>query len=203
MSIDTRVVLDRLKAINTIASYGSIPPLLALSEVASSPDHTAIENVLDEVVEQVCAIGMPCNKDTSYDLVPDGAGEVLIPEGAITVLPERQYMDYIIERSGKLYNNRDKTFVLNATIPCEIYWLQTFESLPLVVRKYVTISAGRRWVSRYKTDEATLALTNEDFARAEAEFLRYTEANNRTNMLYDNYEMSYITDRSTNSYRRY
>jgi hypothetical protein len=203
MSIDTRVVLDELQALNTIASYGSLPPLLNISEVDSSPDFIAIRNVLNEMVEQVCLIGMPCNKDTDYDLDPDVNGEVLIPDGALTVLPENQYMHYIIERNGKLYNNRDKTFTLDTTIPCEIYWLQTFESLPLTVRKYVTISAGRRWVSRYKTDEATLSLTADDFRRAESEFLRYTEANNNTNMLYDNYEMSYITDRSANSYRRY
>ena len=203
MGINTRQVLTELQSLNTMCSYVGIPPLLSLSEINSSSDHLSAQLVQNEVIEQVCARGLPCNTDYNYTLSPETDGTILVPEGAISVLTEGTYMEYIVERDGKLYDTRNKTFNINKDIDVTVYWLLDFESLPQVVRKYITINSARRYVARYKGDDAVLNTTIDDERRAEAEYLRYVEQTSTVNMIYDNPEMSYIADRSVSHYGRY
>ena len=114
MGINTRQVLTELQSLNTICSYVGIPPLLSLSEINSSSDHLSAQLVQNEVIEQVCARGLPCNTDYNYTLSPETDGTILVPEGAISVLTEGTYMEYIVEREGKLYDTRNKnTYQVN------------------------------------------------------------------------------------------
>ena len=202
MSIDTRIVLSKLNALNTIVSYSGIAPVLTNEEVNDSPDHLLASNVLDEVIEQTCARTMPCNTDYEYPLDADGDGFIVIPEGAITVLPESKWSERLVERDGKLYDLRERTFVINDTIKTTITWLLQFESLPQVVRKYITINSAMRFLSRFKGDDAVLATAQDDLRRAQAEYLRYVEQTSNVNM-FNNPELNYITERDSRTYRRY
>ena len=198
MGINLTAQLSKLDALNSMASYIGIPPIQNISEVPLSPDFQLAELILDEMVNEVCSHGMPCNTDYKYELTPDGVtGEIAVPAGAISIFPEDPNQGYFVERDGKLYDLDNQTDVFTSPVEVTIYWLYDFESLPQVVRKYLAVASARRFVSRVKGDDAVLQTTQLDLLRAETEFLSYSQQIGSVNMIYDNAETSYIIDNNT------
>ena len=197
MNIDTSTQLSKLSALNGMASYLGIPPLQSLSDIDRSPDFQLAEVILDEMVHEVCAHGMPCNTDYNYTLVRNVDNEIPLEAGMIAVFPEDENEKYVIERNAKLYDRDKNTSIFEQDVDCRVFWLQTYESLPAVVRKYVYVSSARRLVSRVKGDDAVLATTQLDITNAQTDFLTYTENIRSTNMIHDNCESLYAIDNNT------
>ena len=197
MSINTDTQLSKLNALNGMASYLGIPPLQSLSDIERSPDFQLAEVILDETVHEVCAHGMPCNTDYNYTLVRNVDNEIPLEAGMISAFPEDSNQKYIIERDAKLYDRENNTSIFDKDVDCTVFWLQEYESLPAVVRKYVYVSSARRLVSRVKGDDAVLATTQLDIVNAQTDFLTYTENIRSTNMIHDNYEAQYAVNNNT------
>jgi hypothetical protein len=197
MGINLTTQLSKLEALNGMASYLGIPPLQSTSEIDQSPDFQLAELILNELVREVCAHGMPCNTEYDYKLQLDTNNEIPLESGMIVAKPEREYAKYTVEREGKLFNIEKNTFTFDNEIPCTVFWLMDYESLPQVVRNYTYVAGARRLVSRVKGDDAVLATTQLDILRAETEFLTYTENIRATNMIYDNPESYYAIDNNS------
>jgi len=197
MGINLTTQLSKLEALNGMASYLGIPPLQSTSEIDQSPDFQLAELILNELVREVCAHGMPCNTEYDYKLQLNIDNEIPLESGMIVAKPEREYAKYTVEREGKLFNIDKNTFTFDNEIPCTVFWLMDYESLPQVVRNYTYVAGARRLVSRVKGDDAVLATTQLDILRAETEFLTYTENIRATNMIYDNPESYYAIDNNS------
>ena len=197
MGINLTTQLSKLEALNGMASYLGIPPLQSTSEIDQSPDFQLAELILNELVREVCAHGMPCNTEYDYKLQLDTNNEIPLESGMIVAKPEREYAKYTVERENKLFDIEKNTFTFDNEIPCTVFWLMDYESLPQVVRNYTYVAGARRLVSRVKGDDAILATTQLDILRAETEFLAYTENIRATNMIYDNPESYYAIDNNS------
>ena len=147
MGINLNTQLSKLDALNGMASYIGIPPIQNTDEIALSPDFQLAELILDELVQEVCAHGMPCNTEFKYNMSPDGSNEIPLEPGMISVFPEDTYSEYVVEREGKLYDNNESTFSFTQDIPVTVFWLYDYEDLPQVVRKYVYIASAQNCCS--------------------------------------------------------
>ena len=197
MGININTQLSKLTALNGMASYIGIPPLELITEVSLSPDFQLAELILDEMVQEVCAHGMPANTQEGYALQLNVDNEIPLEPGMISVFPERQWSNHIVEQDGKLYNVDTDSSIFDLPVDVTVFWLYDYESLPQVVRKYVYVAAARRFISRVKGDDAVLATTQIDLLRAETEFLSYTQQIGKVNMIYDNPETCYAIDNNS------
>lgn len=198
MGINTSAQLTKLTALNGMASYIGIPPLQSLSDISVSPDFQLAEQILDELTNEVCAHGMPCNTDYKYTLTPDTeTGNIVIPQGAISFFPDTPNNGYYVERDGKLYDLDKQTFEFTSDVKGTVFWLYDYESLPQVARKYVYVEASHRYVARVKGNTSVLELTQIDRRRADEEFMQYTQNIGNANMIYGNSETFYAIDNNS------
>jgi len=171
MAIKTTDTIETLRALNIMASYIGIPPINNLSKVATQPDFTLAQEVLDEVTRSTLSQGLPCNVDYSYPLneVNDSL-EVIIPEGALICdLIENNY----VERDGVVYNLETRTNVTQTGLKADITWNWMFDDLPELVKQYIIVVASRAFVGRVKGEDSVLQLTIPDERRVKQEFQRY------------------------------
>lgn len=195
MPIKTGAKIDTLSSLNTMASYLGIPPLLALSDLTTEPDFVLAQEILDETTTSVLSIGLPCNTDHLFPLTEVEAltGFVIVPDGALLCdVDDNNY----VERDGLIYNRDLREFTTQINLTATLVFLQEYDPLPEIVKKYIEILASRTLVARIKGDAALLQLTIPDERRVKNDFQRYTFDMGDYNMLRP-FNEAYISDRST------
>jgi len=195
MPIKTDGAITRLSTLNTIASYLGMPPLINLVDAQSDPDFQTIDNIIDEVSVTIQSEGLPCNMDHDLPLEPDPVtGEILIPAGALLTDPTQLIDNKYVEREGKLYDTKERTFNIGRTLKVDVIWTLEYDSLPQVVKRYVEVVAARTAIARLKGEADLAAGTQVDEARTLSEYQRYTQSVGDYNML-DNPDTAYIFHR--------
>lgn len=154
-----------------MASYVGIPPLLALTDASTEPDFILAQQILDEIAQTTLSQGLPCN--TRYNVTLDELsteGLTIIPAGALIC----DIIDYgYVERDGLVFNTRDNTFSTLQTLKAEIVDNMTFDALPELVKKYISVRASRSFIARIKGDGTASQITIPDESRTAQEFHRY------------------------------
>ena len=200
MPIKTNAQITTIQAINTMASYIGVPPINSLTEVDLYPDMKIAQDILDELTQTTLSLGLPCNIDYEFPLTEvNNSGYVVIPDGALICdIQNPQFT----ERDGLLYDYKLRSFTTDTSQKAHIIWLQEFDNLPGLVKRYITTAASRALVARVKGDQGLQSLTITDERRTKQEFDRY-----RFNMgdvsLLDHPEVDYIARRKTYRRRRY
>ena len=148
MPIRTDYDITTLSALNTMASYIGIPPITAITDIDTYPDIKLANEILDEITQATLAIGLPCNTDYEYPLTEvDGSGYVMIPAGAmICDIDDPQYT----ERDGLVYDYKTREFITDTNQTATIIWLQTFEDLPELVKRYIVTAASEHLLLELK-----------------------------------------------------
>ena len=193
MPILTTETLGTLDALNIMASYIGIPSLTNLNDISNEPDFLLAQEVLNDVRKSVLAQGLPCNTDYDYPLtaLEPVTNHLLVPEGAM-VCDLRA--ENLVERDGKIYNLRSKEFETRTNLKADIVWNWDFDTLPLLVRQYITISASRAYVARVKGDTEAVNLSIADERRVKQEFQRYVYAMGDVSVLHG--EVPYLIARA-------
>jgi len=199
MPIRTSASLTTLDALNTMASYIGIPPLLNLVEVDVEPDFVIANDILLEVTQTILSQGLPCNTDFEFTLSELRDGLTAVPEGAL--ICDVSTDDRYVERDTYIYNIWDKAFETRVDLKARVVWDMTFDELPELVKRYIMTVASRAYVSRIKGDAGLTQLTIPDERRTKQEFQRYVFKMGDWTMLSDP-RLDYITRRQQ-YYRRY
>lgn len=200
MPVKTNAQITTIQAINTMASYIGVPPINSLTEVDRNPDLKIAQDILNEITQTTLSLGLPCNIDYEYPLTEVNTSlQVIIPDGALICdIDNPQFT----ERDGLLYDYKARDFTTDTSQKAYIVWLQEFDNLPELVKRYITTAASRALVARVKGDQGLQSLTITDERRTKQEFDRY-----RFNMgdvsLLDHPEVDYIARRKTYRRRRY
>lgn len=136
----------RLSAVNTIISNIGQAPVTSLE--SGNPLVEMAELVLDEVAMAVQSEGWYFNTESSLDFPPNANGEIVVPEGVISI-DTRPYSNVpVIIRNGKLYNKGDHTFTFTESVTLDVLWAFDFEDLPISIQNYVVIRAANIFAGR-------------------------------------------------------
>ena len=77
----------------------------------------------------------------------------------------------VIQRGLKLYDRKNRTFIFDNDITCNVTYFIDFNEIPEAARRYINIRAARIFVDRLVGDDGLRTYTGQDEARARANLL--------------------------------
>lgn len=173
-----------LEAVNICLGVVGEQPVSAIGSGVSKS--TIARDIIYELSREIQSKGLLCNSDIEYELTPDEEDSyITLPANTLDVDPTYLSDNRYIERTGKLYDTEDQTFVITKNVKVDIIWFLTWTDLPEHVRRYITIKAARIFQKRYLADEALHRFTEQDELEAKSNFER-KELNNADFSLLDN-----------------
>lgn len=174
----TLTTTTKLDAVNTILiSIGEAP----VNTLGSGLQEAEIaEVILDNINREVQSKGWTFNTDLRMTLSPNASGFIDLPSNCIkidVISVLRDYTTDIVERNRRLYDRVTNSFVFTKDIDVDMVILLSFDGLPEVARRYITLRAGRKFqeniigsptLSKLQADEEGSALIALKEAEAES-----------------------------------
>ena len=194
MAINTTNGITTVSAVGVMCSYLGYPAPVDINDIPTDPDWVRASLILDSTTREALNKGMEFNTDYAYTLNQDIDGTVLVPAGALRWNVVRDYQEQYTERDGKVYDKLNQTDVINADLDVDIVWNLEFDSLPDMIKHYLTVKASYRMVARSKGSDSVLQSIQQDLDDANYEYLRYQGRTNNMTLL-DNYEVNQIASR--------
>jgi phospholipid N-methyltransferase len=155
--------------------------------VSSVPDSGVSEayiarTILHGVSREVQLKSLACNTDYDYPLIPDGDGNIILPDNVLSV--DSMYQnENLVERARKLYDQDNRTFTHTVTRKVEIVWFLPWTDLPEHVRLYILVGATQRFQGQVVGATELVSFTESDIRKIKAEFMRREMLNRDVNVL--------------------
>lgn len=162
--------MTELEAVNSMLEMIGELPVNSLTEDGISEANLA-KQTLHRVNREIQKLGLHCNTDNNYPLVPDVNQEILIPSNALQVDPTDPLQNYTT-RGGKLYNRDSHTFKFSSTVNVDIVFFLEFNDLPQHCKDYIATRAARQFQARNLSSDLVHSLTEKDEFEALTEFKR-------------------------------
>jgi len=154
MAFPTTNAAQELPAVNEILASVGQAPVTTLDQ--TNPDVAIAYDALINTSREVQAEGWTFNTEEFYELTPNSAGEVVIPNNVLQldVHEEKHNTHDSIRRNGKLYDKVDHTYDWSdwSTVACDIVWLFDWVDLPRPVQDYIVARAAAVVSSRIVGD---------------------------------------------------
>lgn len=160
----------KLEAINEMLLCIGHAPINTLAGTQSSFTISA-QKLLDSELKRVQLRGFDFNTEEDYVLEPDEDGYIKIADNMTKIEVHQIYLNRYVVRNSKIYDKVNHTFEINHPVRAAVTFALTFEEVPEVVRRYVTMSAAYKFVKRELGAQAVCAYTQEDLAEAKADML--------------------------------
>lgn len=182
-------MLTRLEAVNTMLMVIGQAPVKSIPDQGIS-DSTQASKVLDEYTRELQSSGYDFNSFSSVEYTPNSNGNIALPDSIIRADTARESSckDVVVkvsQGSKFLYDKENNTFVFNGSIHLDVIERVDFENLPYTLQRYVVIRAARVFSNRVVGAQEINGYTQEDEARARAEWL--TEVSQDENLNVFNY----------------
>lgn len=193
----------KLDAVNGMLMSIGQAPVNTLQNTNIRDVNTSILT-LDMTLRDVLEQGWWFNTDCDWSLTPDINDNILIPAGALAVDPTDPYYDYVERYDNgtlKLYDRKERTFVIKDKVKCDITWAFEFEECPQVVRSYVYIRAARIWQTQVIASEILFKFTELHEREALAALKRRSRKNADRNILSSATQENIILSRHVNPTR--
>lgn len=123
---------------NSIACTGATPTAGVWEE--GHYEGLLADTIIDESLIEILSQGYHFNTDEDWDLVPDAAGYIAIPAGALSVDASQTNENYIV-KSGKLYDKENATYIFTETVQADITWEIAFDDLHSIAQLLVVAKA--------------------------------------------------------------
>lgn len=162
----------KLDAINIMLSCIKHAPLNTLEGTKSSFT-VAAETLLDNETVRVQLKGYDFNTEEDYPLNPDVDGIIKIPENVLRIQIPQIYKNQYVVRDNKLYDKYNHTFNISHPLFITIIFGLTFDELPEVVKRYITMSAAFKFTKRELGSETASGYTQQDLLEAASDLLEY------------------------------
>ena len=168
MSFTTNRYLE-LQAVNEILStIGQAPVTTIEAQTLTYEDGTRVEAIINpevaivyetlmQVSREVQAEGWTFNLELEYPMKPDSKGHIIMSDGMLQLdlsnTVDNADLDTVL-RNGRLYDKISHTDVFDKekTYKVDVLWYQAFETLPQVIRDYITARASTRCAIRLVGD---------------------------------------------------
>jgi len=160
-----------LESVNQMLGHIGEAPINSLADTAALPisASTAL-NVLREVSKEVQTEEWHFNTVTDYEPVKEDTGKLRLPDETLFVDSVDTDMD-VVQRGYYLYNRKERTDVFSETFKVDLTVQLTWDELPEVARRYVTLRASRIFQGRIVGSAELQSLIAVDEMQARARLL--------------------------------
>lgn len=183
----------KLDAVNTMLSAIGEAPVNSLS--SGLVEAEIAETILNTVDREVQSMGWHFNTELSKSFAKDTNGE--IPLG-VDVLRADATLEAnskdLVQRGQKMYDRKNHTFNIDATVKLDVVVQLNFDDLPEVAKRFITLRSTRIFQDRVVGSNTLhdFQLRDEQMALMELkEFDQSADDNN----IFDNYDVYGIIDR--------
>lgn len=149
-----------LDAVNALLHLIGEQPVDSLT-TSGDPQVDLAQNFLHSVSRTIQARGMHCNTEENVKLSPDAQGHITIPTDTLKIDATDKGKDLVM-RGSLLYDRYNHTYIFKEPVEVDLVTFLPFESLPQVVRDYITIKAARMFQVRTLGSDLLIALTEQD-----------------------------------------
>jgi hypothetical protein len=163
--------MTELEAINDMLSLISESPVASLDEAGDVADAQTAMQLLGRESRTTQVKGWDWNTDEAYRLAPNIDGEIVLPTNTVKCDPTDISIDYVM-RNGKLWDRTNKTFNIGKAVTVDITYILPFEELPESARRYISMSAGRKFENRIMGADASHQINETDVISAWADLLQ-------------------------------
>lgn len=185
-----------LQAINTMLSFIGEAPVSSITGNIGTDVAVAV-NILDETSMSVQSQGWFFNREFEVTQTRDTNNKVPLDSNCVQAEASRpyQYLYQYTIRNGFLYDLKNHTDVFTYDPQIDKVLVQQFEHLPEYARRYIVVKASRRFAARYIGASELVKLANIDEQEAHVQFEQADSRAMDANILKDEYNMNYITNR--------
>lgn len=183
----------KLDAINTMLSAIGEAPVSSLS--SGLVEAEVAETILNTVDREVQSMGWNFNTELNKAFVQDTNGEIAL--GADILRADatlKANSKDLVQRGSKMYDKAKHTFNIGTTVNLDVVVELTFDDLPEVAKRYMTLRATRIFQDRVVGSNTLhdFELRDEQMALMQLkEFDTETEDHN----IFDNYDVFSVIDR--------
>jgi len=185
-----------LQAVNTLLSIIGEAPVSSITGNTGVDVSIALQ-ILDETNVEVQSRGWHFNTEAEVKLALDQNSKIPVGSNVIQIDTSKDYRtEYDITfRNGFLYDLKNKTDVFTSDPQVDKVLVQQFEHIPEYARRYIVVKASRRFAARYIGASELVKLANLDEQEAHVAFEAADSRAMDANILKDEYNMNYITNR--------
>lgn len=185
-----------LQAINTMLSFIGEAPVSSITGNIGT-DVAVAKNILDETSMSVQSQGWFFNRELEITMARDTSNKVPLDSNCVQVEASApyQYLYQYTIRNGYLYDLKNKTDIFTSDPQVDKVLVQQFEHIPEYARRYIVVKASRRFAARYIGASELVKLANLDEQEAHVAFEAADSRAMDANILKDEYNMNYITNR--------
>jgi hypothetical protein len=183
----------KLEAVNTMLSAIGEAPVTALNLGLVEAD--IAETILGSVSKEVQSQGYSFNRQLSVTFNPDTNGNIILPADILRA-DSTQKTDNLdlVQRGLKMFDRVNNTFTVAQTVYLDIVTELEFIDLPEVVKRYITIRAGRIFLDRVVGSSTLHGFSENDEARALSE-IRDMEGEGQDFNIFNNFDTYSIVNR--------
>lgn len=169
---------ERLDIMNSMLAVNGEAPVS--SPDSNDPSAIQANNLLKRVDRRVQSRGWYFNKE-DITLSPNLAGEVIVPQNALSVDPVNTTSQYV-KRGTKLYDRKNNTFVISESVKCTVILLLEIDELPETAAAFIEAKAVREHYRNEDGDAQKVRDLRTDEAEAYAFLNREHLANEDVNI---------------------
>jgi hypothetical protein len=169
---DYKVLTTKLQAVNLILEACGLRPVGTLDSSGVDAD-TAMKR-LGEANIEIQEEGWSWNQDDEYPIDPGADGTVTLPANTLKIrqiYSSDTYQKRLVQRGSQIYDRKNHTFKIAATVKVDITFLLDFEQIPQAARWYIALVGARRMASSRNISGTIYQFTkaDEDMARLRME----------------------------------
>ena len=163
-----------LSAVNSILGAIGQSPITTLN--FENPEVAVIYNILKECNIDIQSEGWSFNKEDHVKYVPDSNKNVKLPSNVLQFslhdgLDNKSQR--LIIRNGKVYDKVDHTDEFTVDLSLDVIWLQKFEDIPQVFRRYIIYCASSRAAAQLVANPQLVKMLQQKESYARATCLEY------------------------------
>ncbi len=183
----------QLDAVNTMLSAIGEAPVNSLS--SGLVEAEIAETILNTVDREVQSMGWHFNTELNKSFAPDTSGNIILGTDILRAdaTLEAESPD-LVQRGLKMYDRKNHTFNIGANTNLDVVVQLTFNDLPEVAKRYITLRATRIFQDRIVGSNTLHDFQIRDEERAMFELKEFDKAADDHN-IFDNYDTFSIIDR--------
>lgn len=158
----------KLEAVNTMLSAIGEAPVTALNLGLVEAD--IAETILESVSKEVQSQGYSFNRQLSVPYSPNSANNIILPADILRAdSTQKTGNPDLVQRGLRMFDRVNNTYTITSTVFLDTVTQLDFLDLPEVVKRYITIRAGRIFLDRVVGSATLHGFSEKDEARALSE----------------------------------
>lgn len=184
-----------LEAVNVcLANIGESPVSAITGDI--TVDAALARDLVRQVTREIQAHGFYWNTELSYTLLPNVSKNLVLPANVLSVdTTGNDKGKDLVARGRLMYDRVNHTYKFDAPVTVDIVVALSFDELPEIARRFITVRSARIYQERIMGSGAVSAFNSSDEDYARAALLAENMEVEDNNMLTGNYSVTGILNR--------